>query len=130
MQDLFIKRLVELMEEKDMSQTRLSNLIGTTNVTISRYISGQRKPRLEIIGKIAEVLDTSVDYLLGISDVKNLPTSKKIESYSSLYRKLDEISDTISKKHFTKEQVLMIENLLDSNKEFLSKLDINKKNIG
>ena len=69
MQDIFIKRLVELMEEKDMSQVELSRLIGTTNVTISRYISGERKPRIEIVVKIAETLGCSVDYLLGITDI-------------------------------------------------------------
>ena len=34
MQKIFIKRLIELMEEKDMTQCELANLIGTTNVTI------------------------------------------------------------------------------------------------
>ena len=76
MQDIFIKRLVELMEEKNINQLELSKLVGTTNVTISRYISGQRKPRLEIIAKIAEILNTSIDYLLGFCDIKNFTTSK------------------------------------------------------
>lgn len=129
MQDIFIKRLVELMEEKDMSQIELSHLIGTTNVTVSRYINGERKPRIEIIGKIAEVLGCSVDYLLGISDVKNLPSSKKNPTYQSIYNKLDEISKTISKKQFTKEQILIVEKLLDTNQDFLTRLDSKEKNI-
>lgn len=129
MQTIFIKRLIELMEEKDMSQVKLANLIGTTNVTISRYISGERKPRIEIVGKIAEVLGCSTDYLLGISDTKILPSSKKNPLYQSIYDKLDRISNTISKKQFSKEQIMIIENLLDTNQDFLLKLNTKEENI-
>lgn len=64
-QTMFIRRLTILMEEKDLTQTELASKIGITNVTISRYLSGERKPRIEIVTKLAEVLGTTVDYLLG-----------------------------------------------------------------
>lgn len=64
-QTMFIRRLTELMEEKDLTQIELANQVGITNVTISRYLSGERKPRIEIVTKLAEVLNTTVDYLLG-----------------------------------------------------------------
>lgn len=64
-QTMFIRRLTELMEEKDLTQIELANKVGITNVTISRYLSGERKPRIEIVTKLAEVLNTTVDYLLG-----------------------------------------------------------------
>lgn len=64
-QTMFIRRLTLLMEEKDLTQTELASKIGITNVTISRYLSGERKPRIEIVTKLAEVLGTTVDYLLG-----------------------------------------------------------------
>ena len=64
-QTMFIRRLTLLMEEKDLTQTELAAKIGITNVTISRYLSGERKPRIEIVTKLAEELNTTVDYLLG-----------------------------------------------------------------
>ena len=64
-QTMFIRRLTMLMEEKDLTQTELASKIGITNVTISRYLSGERKPRIEIVTKLAEVLGTTIDYLLG-----------------------------------------------------------------
>ena len=64
-QTMFIRRLTILMDEKDLTQTELASKIGITNVTISRYLSGERKPRIEIVTKLAEVLGTTVDYLLG-----------------------------------------------------------------
>lgn len=64
-QTMFIRRLTLLMEEKDLTQTELAAKVGITNVTISRYLSGERKPRIEIVTKLAEELNTTVDYLLG-----------------------------------------------------------------
>ena len=67
-ESLFIRRLTQLMEEKNFTQVELAEKIGITNVTISRYLSGERKPRVEIVAKLAKELNTTVDYLLGNSD--------------------------------------------------------------
>ena len=127
MENIFINRLIELMEEKDMSQVSLSKLIGTTNVTISRYISGERKPRIEIVEKIAEVFDVSLDYLLGTSNIRNLPIGKNI--HPKIQTKLDNFTNILSKNSFTNEQLLIIETLLETNIDFISKLNSNNKNI-
>lgn len=66
--DIFIKRLQKILEEKDMTQRELAKLVGVTEVTISRYLNGERKPRIEIINKIADVLNTPTDYLFGRID--------------------------------------------------------------
>ena len=49
----FSYRLIVLMEDFNMSQVDLSKKIGISNVTISRYLSGDRVPRLDVITKIA-----------------------------------------------------------------------------
>lgn len=67
----FSYRLIVLMEDFNMSQVDLSKKIGISNVTISRYLSGDRVPRLDVITKIASAFNVSVDYLLGLSDDKN-----------------------------------------------------------
>lgn len=74
----FIKRVQLLLDEKDLNQKDLAQLAGVTEVTISRYMTGNRKPRVEIANKIAEVLDTTTDYLLGNSDIRN-PYNDKTE---------------------------------------------------
>ena len=58
----FSYRLIVLMEDFNMSQVDLSNKIGIFNVTISRYLSGDRIPRLDVITKIASAFNVSVDY--------------------------------------------------------------------
>ena len=47
----FSYRLIVLMEDFNMSQVDLSKKIGISNVTISRYLSGDRIPRLDEIGR-------------------------------------------------------------------------------
>ncbi len=69
--DIFIKRLQMLLDENNMNQKELAHKVGVTEVTISRYMNGERKPRVEIINKIAEALNTTTDYLLGRSDIRN-----------------------------------------------------------
>lgn len=78
-QDFFIKRLIELLEERNMTQIQLAKEIDVTNVTISRYLSGERSPRIEIVSKIAKYFSVSVDYLLGHTDVKQLISKEEFE---------------------------------------------------
>lgn len=64
------KRIIELLEDMDISQRDLANMINVTETTISRYIHNEREPRTEILFKMAEALHTSVEYLVGITDSK------------------------------------------------------------
>ena len=74
MQEMFIKRLVILMEEHNISQVDLAKEIGITNVTISRYLNGTRSPRIEIVVRLAQFFHVSSDFLLGISDTPYVNT--------------------------------------------------------
>lgn len=78
--DLFKKRLQSLLDEKDLNQKELAKLSEVTEVTISRYMNSNRKPRIEIASKIASVLGTTTDYLLGNSDIRN-PYNENKEKY-------------------------------------------------
>ena len=78
----FSYRLTVLLDEHNMSQTQLAKKVGTTNVTICRYINGERIPRIDVASKIASVFNVSLDYLLGISenvDTENLTKNKDID---------------------------------------------------
>ena len=71
-----------------MTQCELANLIGTTNVTISRYISGDRSPRIEIIVKIAEFFNVSIDYLLVFSNTRFVNDFSNYSGLSKIEYKL------------------------------------------
>lgn len=59
------KRVKELRIEKGLSQQELGLAIGVTKVSICGYENGTRIPTLDNLIKLAEVLETTTDYLLG-----------------------------------------------------------------
>lgn len=122
MQQTFIKRLIELMEEKNMTQVELAKLVGTTNVTISRYLSGQRNPQIEIVTRIAKILNVSIDYLLGLSDDKSVNINNFDYSMQHILNKLDFLNLLDSKKRLSYSQILLIEKLIEANKDFIYNL--------
>lgn len=62
--NVFSERLKELLDKRGLSQRELADKIGTTEVSVSRYVKGDRTPKGPIITKIAQVLNVSTDYLL------------------------------------------------------------------
>lgn len=61
---VFKKRLEALLEEKELKQKDLAKKIGVSEVTISRYLTTNRRPRTDVAIKIAKELGVSTDYLL------------------------------------------------------------------
>jgi|LAHS01.1.fsa_nt_gb transcriptional regulator with XRE-family HTH domain len=61
-------RLKQLRESKNMTQVRLSIELGVSQETISGYEIGKATPPADMLIKLADVLDTSVDYILGRID--------------------------------------------------------------
>ena len=62
---------------KGLTQGQLAQKSGVATITIRQYETGKRQPRLEQLQKIADALDVSISYLLGIVDIDGylLPTA-------------------------------------------------------
>lgn len=58
-------RIAELLKKNGLTQRELADLVGVTEVSMSRYISGDRVPKGPVIANIATALHTTSDYLLG-----------------------------------------------------------------
>ena len=58
-------RIKMLMEEKGLTQKELSQMANITEASMSKYLSGVRTPRIDVIVNIANALEVSVDSLLG-----------------------------------------------------------------
>ena len=58
-------RITELLNKRGMTQKELADLAGVTEATISRYVSGDRMPKSQILSNMATALKTTSDYLLG-----------------------------------------------------------------
>lgn len=60
----FGKNLLTILEEKHVTQQQLADAIGISNVSVNRYISGERNPSAETVAKMAQALGVSTDTLL------------------------------------------------------------------
>lgn len=75
----FGDRLQGLLRDQGVTQKDLAIRIGTTEATISRYISGDREPKADVLANIATALHTTSDYLLGIErDEFDFPKIKRM----------------------------------------------------
>ncbi len=72
------QRIRDLREDMDISQLDMAKTLNVTQNTYGRYELGTRTMPIEVLYKIADYFDTSVDYLIGRTDVKKAyPKSKK-----------------------------------------------------
>lgn len=58
-------RIKMLMEEKHLNQKELANLSGITEASMSKYLSGERTPRIDVIVNLANALHVTTDELIG-----------------------------------------------------------------
>lgn len=71
-------RLKELREDRDYKQSDISAFLKVANNTYCNYENGKRLIPYDLIIKLAFFYNTSVDYILGLTDVqKPYPRSKK-----------------------------------------------------
>lgn len=61
-----VDRLQMEMLRKKIKQRELAEIVGITETTMSRYCNGSRTPRYAILKKLAGVLETTPEYLLGV----------------------------------------------------------------
>ena len=62
------KRIRDLREDRDLSQSQLASLLNISQSTYSRYESGHLDIPSEILIALSRYYSVSVDYLLGLSD--------------------------------------------------------------
>jgi len=74
--NIFGKRLKMLREEANMSRAELSLQLNTSISAISQYETGTRVPSDEIKISITQLFNVSLDYLMGLSPIKNSQSSE------------------------------------------------------
>lgn len=80
-------RIKDLRKRNGLNQTELANKIGVTCATISKYENDDISIPAEIISKLAIVLGTTANYLLGFDNKDNFSSDisfKKIPVYKSI----------------------------------------------
>ena len=69
-------RIRDLREDRDMTQAKMAEILNIAQRTYSHYENGERAIPLEILCKIADFHETSVDYLLNRTAIKKPYNSK------------------------------------------------------
>ena len=70
-------RIRDLREDKDLTQTQIAEYLNCSQRIYSNYERGDVDIPTQILIKLAKLHDTSVDYLLGITDERK-PYPKKM----------------------------------------------------
>lgn len=66
----FGKRLQEARKKKGFSQEFIAKELNTKAPVIGRYERDEMKPSIEVATKLADLLEVSLDYLVGKTDVE------------------------------------------------------------
>lgn len=66
------KRIKELRNEHNLTQSELAEKLGCTQSAIAFYEKGDRSPDNSTLIKMADLFDCTLDYLMGRTDKRNL----------------------------------------------------------
>lgn len=73
---MYLKRLKDLREDKNMSQEDIAAILKITRPQYSLYETGKRDIPIDLLSVLAKYYNTSIDYLVGDTDeVKRYPLS-------------------------------------------------------
>ena len=71
------ERIRNLREDMDLTQQKMADKLFINRRTYSSYENGVRGIPVEILSKIADIFNTSVDYLIERTDTKKPYTPKR-----------------------------------------------------
>ena len=97
-------RIKELRTSKNLTQEDIAKMVKVSKATISNYEKGKVSPPIELLIKLAERYDVSIDWLCGLSN-EEIPRRM---SYGDAFFRLVEIDKVIG---FSVEDVTFFSNL-------------------
>lgn len=71
------KRIKDLREDNDKYQKEIAELLGISQQYYSEYENGKRTIPIQHLITLAKYYNTSIDYIVGLSDSKDITKSKK-----------------------------------------------------
>lgn len=93
-------QLKELREQRGISQTELANFLGVVRSTVCQYEKGNRMPDSNILCKLADYFNVSVDYLLGRADEQSFtPNTRNSHNYDEILSRTTPLNQLSSDEH-------------------------------
>ena len=87
----FEERLRMIMNEQGLSQKELAIKANITEASMSKYLSGERTPRVDVIINLSKALEITTDELL--LDIENNEVMNFIQAKTILARGMGNMSD-------------------------------------
>lgn len=72
-----LERLREIREDKDITQNEIAKILKMSQVQYSRYETGVRLIPIDKLILLANYYNTSVDYLIGLTNIRKPYPKKK-----------------------------------------------------
>jgi len=101
----FSERLKNLRKQAHLTQTDVAEKLGISQQAYASWERGIKKPTQENLVKIAQVLNVSIDYLVGNSEEK----SDELDNIELLFRMNSKGLTDNEKKVFKKELIEFME---------------------
>ena len=95
------ERITELRNEKDISQGTLAQILGVSRQAISKWENDQSSPDTLHLIKLADILDTEVEYLA----TGRKPVYEEAPIVVNMVKKVDNVVEKIVEKPVTRKIV-------------------------
>lgn len=86
------ERLRELRSSRNLTQTRLAELLSVNPRVYNRWEQGVSVPHIDTVVKIADILQVNLDELLGRAPIISKPVVRN-PKLMEMYQELDHLSD-------------------------------------
>ena len=103
----FSERLKKLRKDTGLTQVDVASKLGISQQAYASWERGIKKPTQDNLVKIAQVLNVTVDYLVGNSDEEIM--NNKLEDIEILFRKNSEGLTDAEKTIFRQELIAFME---------------------
>lgn len=84
--------LKKIRQDNNLTQEELAKKINTSRSNIANYENDKNMPSVDILEKISQVFNCSIDYLLGKSDIRN-PDKETQEFYFAYHKEMNGLTD-------------------------------------
>ena len=96
-----LTRIKELIDDNDTSVNEIAKLVERDHSTISGWIHNYNDPRIEQLNIIANYFNVSLDYLLGLTNIRQYEDNSKEINKEILTLRLNKLRE---KSKLTREQ--------------------------
>ena len=118
---IFAKQFKATMVRRGITQKVMAQRLNTTEATISRYVSGERIPNVEIAAEMARILNVTVDELIGASQPSRSNESVEIDILFDCYKSATaddkDVLWTLLSRYMTTEQKIVISAVRDRDRD-------------